>query len=132
MIKIGSTVVVTWLDAHAGSDPSAMVSMDEIIALHNPVPVKTYGILLIQNAIGITLVGEFFPESNEYRGRTFVPAGMIQAVEILKVGRSGNRRRVPKSADHEANDKAASDSNMHTKNGPEGSRGSKDTSTEEH
>jgi len=75
-----------------------MVSAEEVLEMHKPAEAKTYGILLVQDAIGISLVGEFFPETNEYRGRTFIPAGMIQAVEVLKVGRNRLPRQKPKHA----------------------------------
>jgi hypothetical protein len=68
-------VTVQWNDAHATSDPVTVADLD-----HDPLLVTTAGWLLRDDEKGITLANERYVVGGvEYfRGKTFIPRGMIQ------------------------------------------------------
>lgn len=77
--KRGDLVVVTWLDAVQHAD-------GETNPRHEPHVMKTCGYLLQKNRKGISIAGEFCPTDATWRNENFIPAGMIQSVEIVQSG----------------------------------------------
>lgn len=75
-------VVVVWHDAWVREDPVALIDAP---MHHIPTEVTTIGWVLHQDAVGISLANEYYDES--WRGRTFIPAGMIQSVTPFKLAR---------------------------------------------
>ncbi len=65
-------VKVTWLDAHG----SATTAYAEHEIPHAGILITTYGLLLREDAVGVTIANEFCADGT-YRGCTFVPAGML-------------------------------------------------------
>lgn len=68
-------VRVVWLDAHGSAVSS--YSIDEIP--HAAIKVETYGLLLKQDEVGISIASEIC-DNDVYRGYSFVPAGMLVSV----------------------------------------------------
>lgn len=68
-------VRVVWLDAHGSAVSS--YSLDEIP--HAAVKVETYGLLLKQDEVGISIASEIC-DGDTYRGYSFMPAGMLVSV----------------------------------------------------
>lgn len=77
---------VVWLDAHGVSGTDAF-AIHEIP--HAAIEITTRGVILRQDAAGITIAGESCADGT-YRALTFVPAGMLVRVEFLEPKR---RRR---------------------------------------
>ena len=84
-------VKVCWRDAHGVAGTTAL-SMHEIP--HGGILVTSYGILLRQDAEGVSIASEMC-EDGTYRGYTFVPAGMLVSVDPLLKPR---KPRKPKKA----------------------------------
>lgn len=79
-------VCVSWCDAHG----NALSVYESHEIPHAPALVKTYGVLLREDDAGITIANEVF-EAGSFRGVTFIPRGMIQAVTDVM----GTRRKKP-------------------------------------
>ena len=77
---VGQLVKVTWHDAH-GSAANVTYTIDEIP--HAPIEVVSYGILLKEDAVGISIASEKC-DSDCWRGYSFIPAGMLIKVEPVK------------------------------------------------
>lgn len=74
-------VAVRWLDAHG----STLSSYAEHEIPHAGIEMTTYGLLLREDSVGITVASESCADGT-YRGCTFVPKGMIIEVKpVLKV-----------------------------------------------
>lgn len=74
-------VVVLWNDAWI--DATEPVTLVDVEAKHKPLLVKTFGWLLKENEVGITLASERYMDSSEhdvFRAATFIPKAMIQSV----------------------------------------------------
>lgn len=92
-------VCVTWTDAHG----NALAVYESHEVPHAPALVKTYGVLLRDDAIGITLANEVF-EAGSFRGVTFIPRGMIvPPVETLTRPKKP-RKRQPKLLQSQSQD----------------------------
>jgi hypothetical protein len=93
-------VCVLWLDAHDGK--AGEYTKTEILQdYHKPAIIRTFGLLLIDNEEGVTLVKEITSEDDEegettYRGRGFIPRGMVKELVNLGVPKRP-RRRTPSS-----------------------------------
>lgn len=83
-------VVVKWADAWTESDQP--VSADDVRLHHAPTEVETIGWLLHQDDAGISLANERYDLS--YRGRTFIPRGMVLSVTPFTLSRP--RQKKPK------------------------------------
>jgi hypothetical protein len=83
-------VLVEWLDANTDNEP---VTEDNVSSVHRPYVIHTLGWVLQHDDIGITLCNEFYLDS--YRGRTFIPAGMIVHVTPYNLARPRQPRRTP-------------------------------------
>jgi hypothetical protein len=77
-------VLVQWNDANVGGDD--VVTLDNVDSFHKPTVVHTLGWLMKQDADGLTLVNEFYNEC--YRGRTYIPAGMVIDITPFKLTKS--------------------------------------------
>lgn len=72
-------VTVTWLDAWAEGVDDATV--DNVHEKHKPVEMETRGWLLKDDDVGVSIFYERCLSPLSYRGRTFIPRGMIVKVE---------------------------------------------------
>ncbi len=88
-MEIGQLVCVTWNDAH-GSAANVVYSIDEIP--HCPIEVTSYGVLLKQDDVGVSIASEKC-DADCWRGYSFVPAKMIIKIEPVKKPRKS--RLVP-------------------------------------
>lgn len=68
-----------WLDAWA--DPVDDVSIEKAAEKHKPLQMETRGWLLVDNEVGVSLFVERTADRESYRGRTFIPRGMVISVE---------------------------------------------------
>lgn len=80
-MKILRPVVVTWLDAHGSGDPSHIYELDSIP--HGGVEVETYGLLVQDDAEGVSVCSEVI-EGGGMRGHTFVPRALVLSVDQLR------------------------------------------------
>lgn len=81
--------VVLWLDAHGGSVDD--YAEDELNHIHSAKPLSTWGFILKDDEKGITLFHEWSPEDGRWRGRRFIPRGMI--VEVIELGMQRRPRK---------------------------------------
>lgn len=88
MPEVGELVMVRWLDAH-GSAANVVYDIDEIP--HGPIECTSYGLLLKQDALGVSIASEKVGVDT-YRGYSFVPIGMLVKLEPVKKP----RKRKPK------------------------------------
>lgn len=87
MVEPFALVKVVWLDAHG----SAAIAYELHEIPHKAIEVASYGLLLRQDDIGVSIASERCGDST-YRGYTFMPAGMIVKVEPVKRTR---KKKVP-------------------------------------
>ena len=77
-------VCVHWDDAFASKATSAYTEEN---VPHKLEPMETFGLLLKQDAIGVSVACETYyndeEKQHEYRGHTFIPAAMVVSVEVL-------------------------------------------------
>lgn len=81
-------VVVTWNDAWTKEDG---VAIDDVRMHHAPIVVTTIGYLLLQDEVGVSIANEYYDDI--YRGRTFIPGGMVRSVTPYKL----SKPRTPKT-----------------------------------
>lgn len=84
-------VRVVWSDAWVDTD--AFVTLDSVHAQHKPMPVETIGWLIADNPAGVSIANERCLEEEGYRGRTFVPRGMIVSMDELKMTKPRKKRK---------------------------------------
>lgn len=77
---LGKVVEVCWGDAHS-VDPWTPVDSDDLIM--EPLPCRTYGIVIAANATGIMVSGSI-NGSTDVGASWFLPLGMIDNITILK------------------------------------------------
>jgi hypothetical protein len=82
-------VLVEWLDASTDNEPITTESVDGV---HRPMVMHTLGWLLKADDIGVTVVNEYYDST--YRGRTFIPAGMIVSVIPYTLSRPRKKKEV--------------------------------------
>lgn len=75
-------VLIEWLDANTGNEP---VDADNVGSLHKPWVIHSLGWVLQDDEIGITIVTEYYDST--YRGRTFIPRGMVQSLTPFTLSR---------------------------------------------
>lgn len=85
-------VIVKWLDAWG--EETGEATLANAHEAHKAVPMETAGWLLKQDDAGVSIFCERCTEKSEYtyRGRTFIPRGMIKSVEDFPP----KRKRKPK------------------------------------
>jgi hypothetical protein len=72
-------VTVTWDDAWAdGVDDT---TLDKVHEKHKPIVMETRGWLALDDVAGVSLFYERTQDRVSYRGRTFIPRGMVVSVE---------------------------------------------------
>jgi hypothetical protein len=76
-------VLVTWNDANVGGDD--VVTEDNVKNFHKPTIIHTLGWLVRSDDVGLTVVNEYYDDA--FRGRTFVPAGMVIDVQVYKLAK---------------------------------------------
>lgn len=81
-------VAVRWNDAHG----SATDACEPEAINHAPMLMITYGLLLRQDAAGVTVACEDCGDGT-YRGRTFVPAGMLVSVDQLLPAKKQSKKK---------------------------------------
>lgn len=67
-----------WLDAWC--DGVDDVSIEKVAEKHKPLEMETRGWLLLDDDIGVSLFYERAGDQTSYRGRTFIPRGMVRSV----------------------------------------------------
>jgi hypothetical protein len=85
-------VLVEWLDANTDNEG---VTEDTVMLHHKPWIIHTLGWLLYEDESGITLVTEYY--DNYYRGRSFIPKGMIKTITPYKLSQPRKPKTAPKS-----------------------------------
>lgn len=90
-------VVVKWLDAWA--DTEGFNTLHGISTSHSPMDIETLGWLLHRDDTGISIANEKSSQDGHpiYRGRTFVPAGMIVSVSPFNMSKPRNPRKAPEA-----------------------------------
>lgn len=76
-------VVVEWDDAWA--DSTEPVMLNEVGAEHKPMPIVTIGWLLRDDDAGVSIAPEYYKHADTYRGRTFIPRGMVRTVTTFRL-----------------------------------------------
>lgn len=87
-IPVGELVKVIWEDAH-GSAANVVYELEEIP--HEPVEVISYGLLLKHDSVGVSIASEQCDKTC-YRGYSFIPAGMLVRVELIKKKRKSKTK----------------------------------------
>lgn len=83
-------VKVKWNDAFGNKIDE--VSLDDVATTHFPTQVETVGWLLWEDEVGISVVSERY--NNVFRGRTFIPRGMIISVEDILPPKKTRKKKV--------------------------------------
>ena len=78
-------VCISWADAWC--DATEAVALSDVKLKHKASIHETTGWLLYQDGEGVSVANEFCPEDETYRGRTFIPASMLNAVTILNLSK---------------------------------------------
>jgi hypothetical protein len=86
-------VRVTWADAYG--DKEDEVNLEGVGTLHSAEIMHTVGWLVHSDASGVSVCNEKYGARSTYRGRTFIPAAMVQEITPLSEKR---KRRSPKRA----------------------------------
>lgn len=84
-------VAVTWLDAWG--DTAGDATPENVHEKHRPAIMQTVGWLLRDDEVGVSIFCERDTEDGSYRGRTFIPRGMIKTVEDFPVKKVRKARR---------------------------------------
>jgi hypothetical protein len=71
-------VAVYWDDAHSYSDELEISELK-----HHPVTIITYGLLVKDNEMGVTVSNEQ-TDPHSFRGHTFIPRGLIQKITVIR------------------------------------------------
>ncbi len=92
-------VCVIWEDAHG--DVNNESNADDLKReFHKPYVYHTFGLCIVDNEVGVSLVNDFCPDDKTYRGRSFIPRGMIR--EVIKLGTP--KKRAERKKKEVAND----------------------------
>ena len=89
-------VVVTWNDAY-GDAMQQVWAGDELN--HRPVVVQSVGFLIREDEIGVTIFQDYIDDSGEpaFRGKQFIPRGMVISVQTLQASRTKKNRAISES-----------------------------------
>ena len=82
-----------WTDAWG--DPAGDATFENVRDKHKPAQMQTVGWLLWEDEIGVSIFNERDTEDGSYRGRTFIPKGMVQTIDDYPP----KRKRRPKIKD---------------------------------
>ena len=84
-------VVVEWNDAWIdGNDPA---NLAEAKATHKPKGIITLGYVLYEDDNGIQLANEYYEDESIYRGRTYIPKGMVRKITPYRLTRPHAKRK---------------------------------------
>ncbi len=87
-------VAVVWNDAK-GAAVGELTEEEVLRDWHQPQQITTYGLLIRQDDIGVTIAAEITgTDPITYRGLSFIPAAIVVSVADVKAKR---RKKVPKS-----------------------------------
>lgn len=87
---------VRWLDAWAdGVDDT---TPEDVHMKHRPILMITRGWVLKNDEIGVSMFYEMCLDPPSYRGRTFIPKGMVVSVEPYPKQRARVKRKSPEIA----------------------------------
>ena len=86
-------IACTWLDAWG--DTAGDATPENVHEKHKPAIMQTVGWLLRDDEIGVSIFCERDTEFESYRGRTFIPRGMIQLIEDFPPKRK-YKKKLPK------------------------------------
>ena len=92
-------VCVVWDDAHITLDEYNQAEVER--DFHGPCKVNTFGLLVADDAAGVTLAMQEGAEDGKFRHLNFIPRGMI--VEVVDLGppkKKTKRAKKIKPADH--------------------------------
>lgn len=82
---IPEIVKVCWRDAWvSGTEP---INLEEVHLKHRPMLMTTLGWLLMEDEDGVSVANEQYVDDDgleTYRGRTFIPRGMVISVEPMR------------------------------------------------
>lgn len=81
---------VRWSDAHGNT----LTTYEAHEVPHAPALVDTFGVVIRQDAIGITIASEVF-EAGSFRGVTFIPAAMVVEIQYYHAPRGRRKRQLP-------------------------------------
>jgi hypothetical protein len=88
-------VIVVWDDAYGGAHTPTMEQ--EIEAGHKPLVVQTIGWCLRNDEAGVSLFNERYDDegSTLWRGRSFIPRGMIRSVTPFNLSKVRKKKEAP-------------------------------------
>lgn len=96
LMVLGDLVKITWLDAH-GSAANVAYEIEEIP--HAAIKVVTYGILLKDDEVGVSIANEVC-DTSVFRGYSFVPRVLVVKMEPVKTSRKPKKHEsVPNDPD---------------------------------
>lgn len=86
-------VIVEWDDAW--QDQENFATAHGIATTHQPMRVKTRGLLILDDDVGISLANEDSVQDGTpvFRGRTFVPRAMVRSVTPYNLTKPRTKRR---------------------------------------
>lgn len=87
-------VAVVWDDAY-GDVGGEATAEDTARDFHRPEVYTTFGLLLVEDERGVTVASDYRADSQTYRGRTFIPRGMITTIHRLGLPKAPKPRRRP-------------------------------------
>lgn len=86
-------VTVEWDDAWAdGVDDT---TVDKVHDKHHPIVLETRGWLLADDETGVSLFSERVKDQSSYRGRTFIPRGMVVSVSDFPPRKTRTKKAKP-------------------------------------
>lgn len=89
-------VKVLWKDAWIGA--TEPINLEEVHLKHRPMLMTTLGWLLCDDEEGVSIANEQYYDEDDmdtYRGRTFIPRGMVQEIIPFKPPRSKKKVKAP-------------------------------------
>lgn len=89
-------VAVVWDDAH-GDALGDLTEEETRRDFHKPAPYVTFGLLVVDDAEGVTLACDHSAADKTYRGRNFIPRAMIKEIVDFGIPRRPKPRK-PRTA----------------------------------
>src|SRR3990167_1320524 len=82
-------ILCQWADAWC--DPTAAVTLKDVIETHKPEIIETAGWLLVNDDVGVSLANERCADGS-YRGRTFVLKAMVRKITYCDLAKPRPKR----------------------------------------
>ena len=89
----GQVIVVSWNDAWG--DAGSEVTLKDVADTHKPEKIHTMGCVLYEDETGVSLANERCANGS-FRGRTYIPAGMVISIERFGLSKPRKTPRQPK------------------------------------